>query len=154
MEKSISYDAMRVANLEPASKRKFFALANRKRGAALELLARVIFRIDYGINDFEKRAAFRTPHGVRFVDLYSPSNKLSIEVKAGRACSKKFTRKQIEKDNYILENSQLVSKSIWICFQGATASLQSIINKTNIKYISFENIDLDPCNQNIKKLIE
>jgi hypothetical protein len=148
------YDEMRVANIELREKQKFFAEANVRRGALLEFLAKVIMRIHYGIDDFETRVSFSTPFGVRFVDLYSPSKKLSIEVKSGRVGSRKFTRKQLEKDNYILMNSDEVLQSIWFCFRGATPSLQKIISKTDIQYVSFAEVELDPENDMIKKMIK
>lgn len=99
-------------------------LQNRTRGPLFELMAEVMIGKTFNISNFDKQAVFIVPGlGVRRFDLFEPGRGIAFEVKSGYVRLRGFTRKQIEKDKYLLAHDDRIKKVIWVCFRGATVPL-------------------------------
>lgn len=129
-------------------------LQNRTRGNLFELMGELTVSDTYNIKDFETQKIFDTPWGKRKVDLFSSNEQLIIEIKSGYARSNSFTRKQIEKDKYIINNYKDVKKSIWILFRGGTKPLTKFLDKSNIEYLDVEYDMKEDSNENNKKILK
>ena len=126
-------------------------LQNRTRGDLFELMGSLTVSNVYNIKDFTSQKVFETPLGKRKVDLFSEKEQIIIEVKSGYARSNSFTRKQIQKDVYIVNNYTEVKKAVWILFRGGTKPLIHCLEKSNIEYIDVE-YDLKEENTNNNSL--
>lgn len=113
-------------------------LQNRTRGSLFELMGELTVSDIYDIKDLETQKTFDTPLGKRKVDLFSESEQLIIEIKSGYARSNSFTRKQIDKDIYIVNNYNEVKKAVWILFRGGTKPIIKYLDKYNIQYFDVE----------------
>ena len=85
---------------------------------------------------FDKQKVFSTPLGDRKIDLYIPSKKVSIEVKSGYARSTAFTRKQVKKDRYLIDNE--IERVVWFSFRGATKPLEKFLGSNGIEFCDLE----------------
>ena len=113
-------------------------LQNRTRGNLFELMGELTVSDIYNIKDFKTQKIFETPLGKRKVDLFSEQEQLIIEIKSGYARSNAFTRKQVKKDIYIINNYDEVKKVIWILFRGGTKPFIKYLDKYNIEHFDVE----------------
>lgn len=123
LKSSLDNQGVKVKTLGGNFLKEIALLQNRTRGPLFELMAEVMIVKAFNLSEFNRQAVFITPFGVRRFDLYVKSGGIAFEVKSGYARLRSFTRKQIQKDRYLLENDETVKRVIWVCFRGATAPL-------------------------------
>lgn len=145
IQSSFEKTGIRKSELDKSLFQKISLIQNRTRGPLFELMAETIIGKVFKINDFDRKKIFKTPLGDRRIDLFVPDEKIAIEVKSGYARSTVFTRKQVNKDRYIIhytlfiiQHEAEVERVVWFCFRGATNPLKKILNHNGIEYCDIE----------------
>jgi len=153
VKNSLNNSGFEVKDLNKDLLRDISLIQNRTRGPLFELMAEVIIGNVFGVKEFKKQNVYTTPYGKRRIDLFIAETGVAIEVKSGYGRSRKFTRKQIEKDSYILQNEPNVNQIVWVCFRGATKPLITLLHKNGIQYCDIEYDKIDTQRDAIEKTI-
>jgi len=138
IQSSFAKTGIRRAELDKGLFQEIALIQNRTRGPLFELMAEVIIGKVFTLQGCDRQKVLSTPYGDRKIDIYIPSDKVAIEVKSGYARSTAFTRKQIQKDKYLLEYQCDVKRVVWFCFRGATDPIQKSLKDTGIEYCDIE----------------
>lgn len=153
LKNSLNKSDIDVRELNKNLLRDISLIQNRARGPLFELMAEVIIGNAFGVKEFEKQNVYATPYGSRRIDLFIAETGVAIEVKSGYGRSRKFTRNQIKKDSYILQNEPNVKQIVWVCFRGATKPLITLLQKNGIQYCDIEYDKIDTQSDVIEKNI-
>ena len=116
---------------------QFMMIQNQTRGKLGELWGEVLLtsQLRADEKDIERDSSvFWTPFGRRRVDVFWANHLLALETKSGRVILSKNTRKQINKDKYLLEHG-VFSRVIWVLLQGVSRRAREALQAAGIDVI-------------------
>lgn len=113
--------------------REFVSLRSRTKGSLGELMTSLLYPKNERNNVVIDKIVFETPLGKRRIDNYLPSTMQAVESKNTYLSARKSIVKQIKKDAYLLEINK-ISELIWVCFEGASKRVQSLLKSNGILY--------------------
>lgn len=88
---------------------------------------------------------FRTPGGVRRIDLYFSETRFAIEIKSGYVRGNHEFRNQVGKDLWLVKNrADLVSEVMWVFLRGATKPARRYLEARRIAWMDLDLDELRP----------
>lgn len=127
-------DQAAMAVLEQQFKRAKASIISRTRGRLGEVMAATLIppaQRDAVIYD---RKCFETPFGQRRVDNFLEGTGEAIEAKMGRVVASSRTRRQIEKDLFLLNSGQ-IKRVTWLLYKGASRTALQLLVQAGIEIV-------------------